>query len=47
VFCFCGGGGFLIRFVLYSLLYSMFLMLLLPVSPAFSVIGCVYSRFSK
>jgi hypothetical protein len=47
LFCFCGGGGFLIRLVLYSLLCSMNLMVFVSVSFAFSVIGYVCSRFNR
>jgi hypothetical protein len=44
---FCGRGGFLIRFVLYSLLGDMFLMVFISVSFALSVIGYMCNRFSK
>jgi hypothetical protein len=39
VFCLCGGGGFLIRPVLYSLQCSMFLVVFLSVPFAFAIIG--------
>jgi hypothetical protein len=42
MFCLCG-YGFLVRFVLYSLFSSMFLMVFISVSFALLVVECVIS----
>jgi hypothetical protein len=46
-FCLCDGECFPIRLVLYSLLYSMFLMVFVSVSFAFLFVGYVCSLFNR
>jgi hypothetical protein len=46
IFCFCGGGSFPVRFLLYLLLSSMFLMVFNFVSFALFVTGYMCNQFS-